>query len=103
MNKKFERLMKFCFSAFVCYFVVKVPVIWLLTEYFAVHYILSGAIAGAVLAIANFVPSEWWVFKKKLQGTNHQKYMREYMRKYKNIPESRYGKRGRRPKDFEEN
>jgi len=28
----------------------------------------------------------------------YREYMRKYMRMYKNIPPTRYGKRGRRPK-----
>ena len=28
----------------------------------------------------------------------YREYMRKYMRQYKNIPKSRHGKRGRRPK-----
>lgn len=61
----FQRLLKFMLSAFMIYMVFKAPVMLVLTEICGVHYVLSGFIAGSVLTLLNFVPSEYWVWKKK--------------------------------------
>jgi len=65
LNDKFKRFIKFCFSSLVVFVVVKVPIMYVLTEFGDVHYLVSGLIAGVVPTIANFVPSEFWVWKKK--------------------------------------
>jgi hypothetical protein len=39
----------------------------LLTDFLLVHYVLSGAIAGAVITLAQFIPSEHWIWGKKKQ------------------------------------
>jgi len=65
MNDRIKRLLKFCLSSLIIYFVVKAPIMWLLTEFGDVHYLVSGFIAGTVPTLANFVPSEYWVWKKK--------------------------------------
>lgn len=68
--QKLKRLAKFCFVSLLTYFVLKAPIMLLLTDVLHIHYVLSGAIAGAVLTLANFVPSEWWVWKKKNAKNN---------------------------------
>lgn len=65
MNAKFKRFIKFCFSSLIVFVVVKVPIMYVLTEFGNVHYLFSGLIAGVVPTIANFIPSEFWVWKKK--------------------------------------
>lgn len=64
-HPKLLRLGKFILSAFIIYFICKAPVIWLLTDIAGVHYVLSGAIAGATITLLNFIPSEFWIWKKK--------------------------------------
>jgi len=59
-----QRLTKFVLSAFLIYMVCKAPVMLVLTEICGVHYVLSGFIAGSVLTLLNFVPSEYWVWRK---------------------------------------
>lgn len=64
-HPKLARLTKFALSAFLIYFICKTPMIWLLTEYGHLHYVLSGAIAGSVVSLLNFVPAEFWIWRKK--------------------------------------
>jgi len=64
-KRRLWRLFKFCLSALIIYFVVKAPVMWLLTDILGVHYILSGAVAGALPTLLMFIPSEWWIWKPK--------------------------------------
>lgn len=65
-HPRFQRLAKFILSAFIIYFVFKVPIMWFLTDLLAVHYIWSGFVAGSILTLLSFIPSEFWVWKKKL-------------------------------------
>lgn len=59
------RLCKYIFSAFVIYFVFKTPVIMLLTEIVGLHYVISGFVAGSILTLMEFIPNEFWVWKRK--------------------------------------
>lgn len=63
-ESKLWRLFKFALSALILYFVFKTPIMVVLTEVFRIHYVLSGALAGAVITILQFIPSEWWVWKR---------------------------------------
>lgn len=74
---RIQRLGKFVLSAFLIYTICKAPIMLVLTELAGVHYIFSGFIAGAVLTLLNFLPSEWWVWRKndrseELQKSNDQ-------------------------------
>jgi len=65
-HPRLQRLAKFILSAFIIYFVLKAPVMWLLTDFLSLHYIWSGFVAGSIITLLNFIPSEFWVWKKKL-------------------------------------
>lgn len=65
LNPKLIRLIKYVFSSLIVYVVVKAPIMFLLTEFGDVHYIISGLIAGVVPTIANFIPAEFWVWKRQ--------------------------------------
>jgi len=62
---RLQRLARFIVSAAMIYFVFKAPVMWFLTDVFGLHYVLSGFVAGSVITLLNFVPSEFWIWKKK--------------------------------------
>lgn len=62
---RIQRLGKFVLSAFLIYMVCKAPIMLVLTEMAGVHYVFSGFIAGAVMTLLNFLPSEWWVWKNR--------------------------------------
>ena len=64
MNPKLVRLIKYIFSSLIVYILVKAPIMFFLTEFGEVHYLVSGLIAGVVPTVANFIPSEYWVWKK---------------------------------------
>ena len=62
---KMVRLVKFCFIALIVYFCVKAPIMWVFTDLLHLHYVISGAISGAVVSIAQFLPSDWWFWTRK--------------------------------------
>jgi len=59
---RFIRLVKFCFSALILY-ILKAPIQVLLTDFIHIHYLISGAVAGAVITLAQFLPVEHWIWK----------------------------------------
>lgn len=59
------RLCKFVFNALVIYLIFKAPLIVLFTEFLGLHYVWSGFIVGSILTLINFLPSEFWVWRKK--------------------------------------
>lgn len=59
------RLSLFVFSAFAIYMLFKAPAIFLLTEYIGVHYVWSGFIAGMIITLINFLPSEFLIWRGK--------------------------------------
>lgn len=61
----FRRFVKFGLSTFVVFWVVKGPMIWVLTDVLGVWYLLSAFVAGVIVTIVGFVLSELWVWKKK--------------------------------------
>ena len=65
MRHKAWRLVKFCLAALIIYFAGKVPFMLLMTEVLHVHYVISGAIAGAFITLLQFIPSEFWIWNKK--------------------------------------
>lgn len=64
-HPKLWRLFKYALSAMFVYFIFKTPVMLLLTELGRIHYVFSGALAGAVLTLIEFIPSEFWVWRRK--------------------------------------
>ena len=65
VDEKLKRFLKYLLSSLVVYVVVKAPIMWLLTDFVEVHYLVSGLIAGSVPTLASYIPNEYWVWKKK--------------------------------------
>lgn len=62
---KVKRLIQSSASATVLYFIIKIPILWILTDLFHIHYLISGAMSGAALTLFQFIPNEFWVWKGK--------------------------------------
>jgi putative flippase GtrA len=60
----FQRFVKFVLSTFVVFWVVKGPIMWVLTDVLGVWYVLSAFAAGVIVTIMGFVLSEFWVWRK---------------------------------------
>ena len=61
INVLLKQIIKFAFvggSAFVIDFAV----LWVLTEFFGVHYLISNCISFTVSVIYNYILSVYWVF-----------------------------------------
>lgn len=61
----FRRFVKFGSSTFVVFWVVKGPMIWVLTDALGIWYVLSAFVAGVIVTVMGFILSELWVWKKK--------------------------------------
>jgi putative flippase GtrA len=68
-----KRGFNYSLTALVIYFLIKSPITVLLTDYFHIWYIFSGAISGIVVTILTFIPTEFWVFKDKNKEKNKRK------------------------------
>ena len=71
---RFHRLAKFAVSTFIIFWLVKGPLIWVLTEslpsinlliFIIPSYLLAAFFAGIVITIISFIIGEFWVWKKK--------------------------------------
>lgn len=65
----FRHLVKFILSATVIYWLVRAPILWVLTELAHIHYLVSAFIAGVVVSLATFVASELWVWRERARET----------------------------------
>lgn len=64
-KSRLRRLIEFIVAAVLIYAVVKAPVMWICTDVLGLHYLVGGFIAGSIVTLANFLPSEFWIWKKK--------------------------------------
>lgn len=63
-NKLFQQIIKFGFVGGTA-FVIDAGILFLLTHFFGVHYLISGAISFTVSVIYNYILSIKWVFEAK--------------------------------------
>ena len=68
-----KRGFNYSLTALVIYFLIKSPITVLLTDYFHIWYVFSGAISGIVVTILTFIPTEFWVFKDKNKEKSKRK------------------------------
>lgn len=64
-HPKLVRLGKFILATFVIYVAVKAPMLVFFTDVLKMHYVISGFIVGSIMSLLNFLPSEFWVWRKK--------------------------------------
>ena len=71
---RFHRLAKFAVSTFIIFWLVKGPLIWILTNslpsinlilFIIPSYILSAFFAGIVVTLIGFALNEFWIWKTK--------------------------------------
>ena len=63
-SKLFAQIIKFGFVGGTA-FIIDAGILFLLTEVFGVHYLISGAISFTVSVIYNYILSIKWVFDAK--------------------------------------
>jgi len=70
----FRRFAKFAVSTFIMYWLLKGPLIWLLTQimpsinlllFQVPSYVLGGFFAGIIVTVIGFVVNEVWVWSKQ--------------------------------------
>ena len=62
---RFHRLAKFAVSTFIIFWVVKGPLIWMLTDVFGFWYVVSAFLGGIVVTLIGFALNEFWIWKTK--------------------------------------
>ena len=60
----FQRFAKFGVSTFIVFWLVKGPLIWLLTT-IGMWYILSAFISGLIVTVIGFIVNEVWIWSQK--------------------------------------
>ncbi len=68
-RKLFVQILKFGFVG-ASAFVIDFAVLWVLTEFLGVHYLISNVISFTVSVIYNYILSVYWVFDAT---ANHKK------------------------------
>ena len=61
----FQRLVKYACSTTAVFWVVKGPMIWMLTDLLGVWYVFSAFTVGLFVTVICFMLSEFWIWTKR--------------------------------------
>ncbi len=59
----FVRLLKFCLVASLAGYVGNLGILWILTHFFGLHYMISNVFGIAVGTLVNYFLNNYWTFK----------------------------------------
>jgi len=59
----FIRLLKFCLVASLAGYVGNLGILWILTHFFGLHYMISNVFGIAVGTLVNYFLNNYWTFK----------------------------------------
>lgn len=59
----FVRMLKFCLVSSLAGYVGNLGVLWILTHFFHIYYLISNLIGIAVGTVLNYFLNDWWTFK----------------------------------------
>ena len=67
----FIRLLKFCLVASLAGYIGNLGVLWILTHYFHLHYMISNIFGIAVGTFLNYFLNNYWTFKPGSNSTSN--------------------------------
>jgi len=64
-DPRVQRFIKYAFILTLQFWGLRAPLVWLLTEYLKLHYLLSSFSIGVFLAVLGFIWNEFWIWREE--------------------------------------
>ena len=65
--ERLRRAGKHVLWAIIVYWGIRAPCLYVMVEWFGMHYITAGFVLGVVLTIVGFFVGELWIWKDKIE------------------------------------